>query len=84
MKDDELISEHPHRISIDGATYVVLVYGSKRKDGTWSGSLQFRDVKSNKTLATGQETSQPDRKALEYWATGVEDVYLQGALRRAH
>jgi hypothetical protein len=84
MKHDELVSEHPHRISIDGAIYEVLVYGSERKDGTWSGSLQFRDVKTKKTLTTGQETSQPDRKALEYWATGVEDVYLEGALRRAH
>ena len=84
MKHDELISAHPHRIAIEGATYEVFVYGSKRKDGTWSGSLQFKDVKTNKTLNTDQETSQPDRKALEYWATGVEDVYLQGALHRAH
>jgi hypothetical protein len=84
MKEGELIFEHPHRIAIDGATYRVLVYGARRKDGTWSGSLEFRDVSTNQTVITGQETSQPDRKALEYWATGVEDVYLEGALRRAH
>ena len=84
MNQAELISEHPHPLSFGGATYEVFVYGAKRNDGTWSGSLQFRDVKTNKTLTTGQETSQPDRKALEYWATGVEDVYLEGALRRAH
>ena len=84
MKQGELISEHPHRLAIGGVTYEVTVVGSKRSDGTWSGSLHFRDVKTNKTLTTGQETSQPDRKALEYWATGMEDIYLQGALRRAH
>ena len=84
MKHDELISEHPHPISIDGKTYEVFVYGNERTDGTWSGALQFRDVKTRKTLTTDQETSQPDRKALEYWATGVEDVYILGAIERAH
>jgi hypothetical protein len=41
----------------------------------------FVDGKTSKR--TGQETSQPDRKALEYWATGLEAVYLEGALARA-
>jgi hypothetical protein len=34
-------------------------------------------------LSTGQETSQPDLKALEYWAGGLEPIYLAGALERA-
>jgi hypothetical protein len=34
-------------------------------------------------LSTEQETSQPDRKAVEYWAGGLEPVYLEGALARA-
>ena len=34
------------------------------------------------TTKTGQETTQPNRDDLAYWATGVEDVYLEGALRR--
>ena len=83
MKQQELIAEHPHPVSIDGSTYEVRVVGSKRKDGPWSGALEFRDVRSGTSLVTDQETRQPDRKALEYWATGVEDLYIEGALRRA-
>ncbi len=83
MSQQEFIAEHPHPVSIDGKTYEVRVVGSKRRDGTWSGALEFRDVKSGKTLSTDQETSQPDRTALEYWATGIEDIFLEGALRRA-
>jgi hypothetical protein len=79
----ELIYEHPHPISHGGANYRVSVYGVERKDGTWSGWLQFRDTKTGVTTKTGQETSQPNRDALVYWATGVEDVYLDGAVRRA-
>ena len=79
----ELIYTHPHPLSHGGASYHVTVYGVERKDGTWSGWLQFRDAKTGVTRKTGQETSQPNRDALAYWATGVEDVYLEGALRRA-
>ena len=36
-----------------------------------------------KTLKTGEETSQPDKNAVAYWATGLEPVFLEGALKRA-
>ena len=75
----ELIYEHPHPIR----TYEVIVLGVERSDGTWSGWLQFHDTKTNQTLRTGQETSQPKRADLEYWASGLEDVYFEGAVRRA-
>ena len=83
MKQPELIYEHPHPVSNDGTTYDVSVFGMERKDGTWSGWLQFRNAKSGETMKTGQETSQPNRDAVAYWASGLEDVYLQGALQRA-
>jgi hypothetical protein len=35
------------------------------------------------TLTTDQETSQPNRAAVEYWATGLEAVYFEGAFERA-
>jgi hypothetical protein len=34
-------------------------------------------------VRTNRETSQPNLVDLEYWATGVSAVYLQGALERA-
>lgn len=64
-----------------GKQFHIEVEGEQRKDGTWSGRVVFVDGKTRRT--TGQETSQPDRKALEYWATGLEAVYLEGALARA-
>lgn len=65
----------------DGKQFRIEVEGEQRADGTWGGRVVFLDGRSRKV--TGQETSQPDRKALEYWATGLEAVYLEGALARA-
>jgi hypothetical protein len=79
----EVIYEHPHLLARDGQEYIAVVLGIERDDGTWGGWLQFRDAGSDRTIRTGQETSQPNRNALEYWASGVEDVYLEDALMRA-
>ena len=80
----ELIYQHPHPIHAGNRRkYEAAVFGVERSDGTWEGWIQFREVDANRNLRTGQETSQPNRRALEYWASGVEDVYLEGALRRA-
>jgi hypothetical protein len=68
----------------DGATYDVRSYGEERDDGTWRGWLEFEPTDSSKPiLATDQETSQPNRTAIEYWATGLEAVYFEGAFGRA-
>jgi hypothetical protein len=34
-------------------------------------------------LRTSQETSQPNRAALAYWASGLEPIYFEGAFARA-
>jgi hypothetical protein len=60
--------------------YRVRVEGQQRPDSTWGGRLAFVDGKSIRR--TGHETSQPNRQALEYWATGLEPVYLEGAFAR--
>ena len=68
----------------DGTTYDVRSYGEERDDGTWMGWLEFDPDDSTKpTLATDQETSQPNRTAIEYWSTGLEAVYFEGAFERA-
>lgn len=78
-----------HELSVtvagpDGTEYHAVVYGGRRKDGTWNGWIEFVPAdRSKPTLRTEQETSQPDRKAVEYWAGGLEPVYLEGALVRA-
>lgn len=48
----------------------------------WIGWIAFTND-DGELVETNTETSQPDRRALEYWATGIEPLYLDGALARA-
>ena len=82
----ELLQEYTSVVTgPDGSTYTVRSYGEEREDGTWIGWLEFEpDDPEGLTLATDQETSQPNRTAVEYWATGLETVYFEGAFERAH
>ena len=80
--DWELITniERTHR-GPDGREYRVTIEGSPRDDGTWAGRVSFTGPDG--ALVTEQETSQPNREALEYWASGLEPVYFEGAFARA-
>jgi len=81
----ELLQEYSSRVrGHDGTEYVVRSYGEERSDGTWTGWLEFDPSgPTGQVLRTGQETSQPSRVTIEYWATGLEPVYFEGALERA-
>ena len=65
----------------NGRTYKVVIEGEQRGDGTWGGRVAF--VEGRDSRRTEQETSQPTRTTLEYWGTGLERVYLDGAFDRA-
>jgi len=79
-----LIREHPNRVVSGSVTYIARIFGDERVDGTWEGWIEFHSTDSgHPILTTEQETSQPNRKALEYWADGLEPIYLEGALARA-
>ncbi len=91
-----LIREHPNRVVSGSVTYIARIFGDERVDGTWEGWIEFHSTDSGEgwiefhstdsghpILTTEQETSQPNRKALEYWADGLEPIYLEGALARA-
>jgi hypothetical protein len=81
----ELLQEYATAmVGTDDTIYIVRSYGEERADGTWIGWLQFEPTDITKpTLITDQETSQPNRVAVEYWATGLEPVYFEGAFERA-
>lgn len=81
----ELIHEHATRVrSPEGFRFTARTYGEERTDGTWIGWLEFASIDdSEAVLRTDRETSQPNRRALEYWSTGLEPVYLEGAFERA-
>jgi len=68
----------------DGTDYLVRSYGDERADGTWIGWIEFHPTDLSKpVLKTEQETSQPNQMDVEYWATGLEPVYFEGAFERA-
>jgi hypothetical protein len=80
-----LIREHPNTVINADTTYATLICGHERADGTWEGWIEFHPASgSGPVLITERETSQPNRTALEYWADGLEPVYLDGAFARAH
>jgi len=64
----------------DGAGYPARAYAEQRGN-VWIGWLEFGARDS--TMKTAEETSQPTRDAVAYWASGLEPIYLEGALRRA-
>jgi hypothetical protein len=67
----------------DGHEYRARAFGRIRRDGTWIGWLEFRPIGSGGVVRrTPRETTQPSLEALRYWALGLDEVYLEGALRR--
>lgn len=81
----ELLQEYASTVTgADDTTYMVRSYGEERSDGTWIGWLEFHPADlTEPVLRTEQETSQPNRTAVEYWATGLEPIYFEGAFERA-
>ena len=68
-------------IGRDGRGYVASACGEPRGDGLWHGWIEFSDGVAS--FHTPQESEQPNRDDLMYWAQGLTHVYLQGALERA-
>lgn len=80
----ETIQEYTVRFQADeGTLYAILVRGELREDGMWEGWLEFQPLDGGLPLRTGRETTQPNREALVYWASGLEPVYFEGAFERA-
>lgn len=67
----------------DGVQYIAKVLGEEDDIHRWIGWLEFEALDGSGVLRTDHETVQPNRRDLEYWATGLTRVYLHGALVRA-
>ena len=81
---DERIHTYAERVTdASGARYSVHAHGERNDLGTWYGWLVFEPETGGETLHTERETTQPERDDLEYWAAGLEPIYLDGALGRA-
>ena len=80
---DELIQTYNEVIrDARGEEFVASAHGGERDGGTWEGWLEFRSA-SGEVRRTERETTQPNRDALRYWASGLEPLYLDGAFARA-
>jgi hypothetical protein len=83
---DELIHEFTVAIAdADGHAYTARAMGRRPHGRTvWEGWLEFAPLGGRGIVRRSPvETTQPNRDALAYWASGVEPVYLEGALERA-
>lgn len=80
----ETIQEYSVRYrSDDGTLYAVFARGEPRGDGMWEGWIEYLPLDGGPVLRTGRETTQPNRDALVYWASGLEPIYFEGAFERA-
>jgi hypothetical protein len=69
-------------IAHDGVTYNAQVVG-RTAGHIWEGWIEFESRDGADVRRTPRETTQPNRAALTYWASGLSRTYLEGALRRA-
>jgi hypothetical protein len=67
----------------DGRLYAAHAAGRPREDGEWEGWIEFVPSPDGAPIRSPRETTQPNRKDLLYWATGLTPTYLEGALKRA-
>jgi hypothetical protein len=83
--EDELVHEFRTRVrDPDGHLYRARAFGRQRRDRSWIGWLEFTPEGSGRLIRrTQRETTQPSVEALRYWASGIEPVYLEGAVARA-
>jgi hypothetical protein len=78
-----VVSVYPTPLRLpDGRVYTAQACGRERDDGMWEGWFEFVAHDGSAALRSERETTQPNLTDLEYWATGITPVYLEGALER--
>lgn len=83
MSGETVFEFHRPIVDRDGNTWHARACGRQRDDGKWEGWIEVRSTRDGAVLPTGRETTQPNRSDLVYWATGISNVFLEGALDRA-
>jgi hypothetical protein len=80
----EVLVTFDQPVGDDLGEYQARAIGRLAKDGMWEGWLEFVPIDGTGEVLTGSvESRQPEREHLEYWATGLHHVFLEGALQRA-
>lgn len=69
-------------VTDDGRQYLPMVVAEPIGE-RWEAWLEFVPTDESAPLLTNTETHQPSREDVVRWATLLDDVYIQGAFRRA-
>src|SRR5689334_13636724 len=67
----------------NGQTYTAQAVGAETPLRQWEAWIEFIPVDGGAPVTSPRETTQPNRTAAVYWATGLTAIYLEGALARA-
>jgi hypothetical protein len=68
----------------NGAQWRPRACGQAQLDSLWEGWIEFEPATGSRdSIRTPRESIQPNRDDLMYWAQGLTQTYLQGALTRA-
>lgn len=70
-------------MSETGELYEAEACGGVSEDGLWEGWIEFTSETTDRVYRSARETTQPNRNDVLYWAKGLTEVYLEGALKRA-
>ena len=77
----EVVRTIDEPILLNGVPYRAQVAG-RPNGNVWEGWIEFWSENGDDLRRTPRETTQPDRNALVYWASGLSGTYLEGALAR--
>ena len=80
----EILREYPTLVGgVDENAFVAQICGREMSDGRWEAWIVFLPITRGQMRRTERETVQATRAAVDYWASGVTSIYLQGALNRS-
>jgi hypothetical protein len=69
--------------SPDGRSWVAQAWADALPRGGWEGWFAFLPDDGGEPVWTDAETAQGRLTWVQYWASGIEPLYLEGALARA-
>lgn len=80
----EVLMSYANPVRDDTGRYHARAVGRLADDGMWDGWLEFEPLDGESPVVVGPvETRQPEAHDLAYWSTGLTQVFLEGALKRA-
>jgi len=80
----EVLASYATPVSDHLGSYFARAVGRQADDNMWEGWIEFVPVDGGShVLVSGIESRQPEHQHLVYWATGLTNIYLEGALSRA-